>query len=365
MGPQSASRIAELVALARDNSPAARSRLVAAISDVMFSEAARPNPREHELATDILRHLVREAEASVRRALAERLARERRAPRELIIALANDEIAVARPILIDCELLADGDLIEIIHQRTLQHQLTIAMRRQVSETVSAALVSTGNPEVMRTLVENPTARIGRRTYERLVEHSRSVESLQAPLIRREDLDPELAGRMYGWVSAALRRQIVLSFDVDPKLLDEALADSLKTVLAEHQAAAIASPEPAPAALGEEPSVLLQLLRAGEVALFEAVLARRTGLRLTVARRVFYEPGGRPLAIACKALGIEKAHFAAIFLLARQARPGDKSVDPMELQTILAYFDSLTPASARQTIEGWRNGTTSPGPRTRA
>jgi uncharacterized protein (DUF2336 family) len=300
----------------------------------------------------------------VRRVLAERLAKEARAPRELVVALANDEVSVARPILLDCELLADSDLIEIIHQRTLQHQLTIAMRRQISETVSAALVSTGKAEVMRILVENPHARIGRRTYERLVEHSRSVETLRTPLIGREDMDPDLAGRMYQWVSAALRRQIVLNFDIEPKLLDEALADSVRKVLVQHGQPSQSVASDAIAEGRDDPGILLQLLRAGEVQLFEVVLARKTGLKLTQARRAFYEPGGGPLAIACKAIEIEKAQFAAIFLLARQARPGEQIVDPGELQRILAFFDGLSVASARMTLDAWRSGAESPGSPTR-
>jgi uncharacterized protein (DUF2336 family) len=360
MANQDSARIRELVVLARDSAPAARTRLVAGIGDLMFDEVEPATVREKELAADILRFLVREAEVAVRRALADRLAREPKAPRDLIIALAHDDIAVARPVLTDCALLADADLIEVIHQRTLQHQLAITLRQQVSETVSAALVSTGNAEVMRSLVDNPKARIARRTYEILVEHSRSVETLQAPLVRRKDLDADLAARMYVWVSAALRKQIVLNFDVDPKLLDEALADSVKTVMVDHPAPGGHAPD----VMGDDPRVLLQLLRAGEIAMFEALLARKTGLRLQLARRAFYEPGGRPLATACKAIGVEKAHFAAIFLLARQARPGDKIVDPGELNTILSYYDGLAVDTAKRTLEAWRDGIFSPGPRTR-
>jgi uncharacterized protein (DUF2336 family) len=222
-------------------------------------------------------------------------------------------------------------------------------------------VSTGNAEVMRSLVDNPKARIARRTYEILVEQSRAVDTLQAPLVRRKDLDSDLAARMYGWVSAALRKQIVLNFDVDPKLLDQALADSLRNVQREHVRTQAGDSMPAV----DDPGLLLQLLRAGEIAMFEALLARKTGLRLLVARRAFYEPGGRPLAIACKAIGVEKAHFAAIFLLARQARPGDKIVDPGELNTILAYYDGLAVDTAKRTVEEWRDGVFSPGPRTRS
>ena len=55
----------------------------------------------------------------------------------------------------------------------------------------------------------------------------------------------------------------------------------------------------------------------------------------------------------RASDIEKPIFAAIFLLARQARPGDKSVDPKELPTALSFFDTLDVSAARLTLEELR------------
>jgi hypothetical protein len=43
----------------------------------------------------------------------------------------------------------------------------------------------------------------------------------------------------------------------------------------------------------------------------------------------------------------------LFLLARQARPGDKSVDPQELPTVLNFFDGLSRLSAKQLVAKWR------------
>lgn len=361
MASLESTRIGELLTLARDASVPARIRLVDALGDLMFDAQSPPSEKELALATDIVRQLIADAEVAVRRALAMRLAREPRAPRSLVVALAKDEIAVAQPVLVESLILEDGDLIEVIRQRTLQHQLAIAIRRGLSEEISAALVATGHPDVIRALVENPQARIARDTFERIVDLSRELEAVQAPLVRRHDLDADLAGRMYAWVSAALRREIVLNFDVDPKLLDDAIADALQDLSRAHGGPAPAAPA---ASAPSEPGMLLRLLRAGEIQMFEAMLACKTGLRLGLARRAFYEPGGRPLAIACRAIGVNKADFAAIFLLARQARPGDKSVDPGELQAILAFFDALAADTARQVVASWREGTASPGPRTR-
>ena len=89
-------------------------------------------------------------------------------------------------------------------------------------------------------------------------------------------------------------------------------------------------------------------------LFEALFMRLTGLSPSVARRVLYEPGGRALAVAGGAIGMEKWHFATIFLLSRQARPDDKQVDPSELRAAIDLFQSTGRDAAEAVIEQLRN-----------
>src|SRR5690606_28752200 len=103
-----------------------------------FDEKGSINERERRLMTEILQQLIHDVEQSVRKALADRLAEEKDAPRELVTILANDEIDVAHKILRDSAVLQDLELIEIIQHRTFEHQLTIAMRNTVSEAVSDA-----------------------------------------------------------------------------------------------------------------------------------------------------------------------------------------------------------------------------------
>ena len=151
-----------------------------------------------------MRQLIHDVEVSVRRALAERLSEQPLAPHELVIALANDEIEVAHPLLVNSDVLQDLELIEIIRNRTLEHQLAIGIRKSVSEEVTDALIATDSVDVIKTLLENHHAKISQRTMEYLVEQSQRVDTYQNPLLRRPDLDTTLAKRMYWWVSAALR-----------------------------------------------------------------------------------------------------------------------------------------------------------------
>ena len=60
------------------------------------------------------------------------MASETGSPRDLVSALANDQIEVAHPILTQSTVLQDMELVEIIEHRTFGHQLAIAMRKMVS-----------------------------------------------------------------------------------------------------------------------------------------------------------------------------------------------------------------------------------------
>ena len=104
--------------------------------------------RERSLMLDILHRLVHDFEKSVRAIIAKNLKDWSDIPQDLATFLANDDIDVAYPILSKSGILKDENLIEIIHHRTMEHQMAIAIRQSVSENVSSALVEEGNPQVI-------------------------------------------------------------------------------------------------------------------------------------------------------------------------------------------------------------------------
>ena len=349
----------DLLSLARDRSIEGRTRLVQIVGDLFFDADRVLSDRERSHMTEILRKLIQDVEQSVRRAVAVRLAAEPSAPADLVAALAGDEIEVAYPILIESAVLQDIDLIEVVHHRTLRHQLAVSIRESLSEAVSDALVETGNADVIKSLLQNASAAISHATMEYLVEESRRVDAYRNPLIHRHDLDPALAKRMYWWVSAALRNHILEAYEIDPTELEESIEGAVVDLMAEEkiddrpkrQSAVIAE------RLMEDdkisPALLIQTLRQGEITLFEDLFAQLTGLETIAVRRSIFEPGGEGLAIACKAVGIRKSDFASIFLLSRGARPGDQQVDPSELSAVLSLYERMQPASAIKVVRRWR------------
>ncbi|CAN0504912.1 unnamed protein product, partial [Laminaria digitata] len=178
-----------LLSLARDKSVEGRTALVKALGDLFHDSHAELSGDERDLMGDILQRLIGDVEAVVRKALAQTLSGIPDAPPQVINALANDTLDIAYPILIESAVLQDMELVEIIRHRTHEHQLAIAMRETVSETVSDALVDTDNDDVIRTLIENRGARISGETLEKIVDRSEAQPDLQDPLLRRNELSP--------------------------------------------------------------------------------------------------------------------------------------------------------------------------------
>ena len=355
----------QLLALARSRSNASRGELFAVMGDLFHAKNEILNAQERALMLDILEKLLSDVAREVRHRLALKLSDAPGVPRELAVLLANDEIDIATPILMQSHALQDIDLIEIVRNRSRQHVLAVAMRRDLSTQVSDSLVETGDKDVIRALLENLDARISRATLAYLVEQSKAVDEFQEPLVRRADLPADLARRMVYWVGAAIRQALIERFDIDPESLDDRLEPLLKE---EASAAGQVSEEDAAAvlsrALGDArqltPRLLLQTLRRGEVPLFEAMFAEMSGLRLRLVSRLVYEPGGQGLAVAARGIGLNREEFATIFLLTRRAHAAQGGLGsqrptfaPAELGRALEFFDQLSNAAAETVLNRWR------------
>ncbi|MDD9878435.1 MAG: DUF2336 domain-containing protein [Magnetovibrio sp.] len=272
--------------------------------------------------------------------------------------LANDDIEVAFPILSENAVLHDEQLIEVIRHRTLEHQMAVAIRRTVSEDVSAALVEQGNERVIRTLLQNKDAQISGTTMEFLVEQSERVDSFQEPVLHRRELKPEMAKRMYLWVSAALRKHIVENCGLDKSevddLLEQAAMASLETT---SDGAGESKSHELAAKLHEQgvasPDLMIRALKDGEVRLFVDLMAEATGVRHDLIMRFVIEPGGEALAVACKAIGMSEDEFKNVFLLCRKARPSEATNLKELAEAALTLFRDIDIGAAGEVIDRWK------------
>lgn len=349
----------DLLLLAKDKSGQSRARLVENITDLFLSDDGRLSEHERALMSDILGKLVSQVETDIKKELSQVLAKSDLDLPEVINQLANDEAEIARPLLEQCSLLKDPELIEIIRMRTDEHRMAIAMREELSENLSDALVEFGNEDVIETLLNNHDTSLSKRAMEYLVAESRRVDRFQEPLLRRADLPGDLAYRMYWWVSAALRKQILNDFDVDPVIFERAVRRAASVAMVDQEAgqSTYIKAQQLVRRMAEsgELSVqfLLNALRQQRVAVFVAGMGELGGVNFQTSWRIFSDTGGESFAILAKAVGVERSQFASIYLLVVQARDGGAPKSPGVIKEILALFDATTEENARGALQVWQ------------
>jgi uncharacterized protein (DUF2336 family) len=352
-----------LLRLALDKSIEGREQLTTQIAQLSLEREHMLSDQERDLIFEILDKLIHEFEVPIRKRLAERLSRNAAAPRALVVALANDEFAVAQPVLLRSTLLTDDELIRIIHHRSRQHQIAVARRRDLSEVVSDELVGTQDTDVITALLENNSAHISRTTLAYLTEQAEHIDSYQEPLVRRRDLTEQLATRLYWVVAASLRAEILQSYDIHPTSLDDALEETVQTMVEEEAKAAAkgenlekSAAELAQCMARQRPinaALLIKTLRQGQVPLFEALFGEWTKIPMPQRAEVLYGPGGEGLVIACLAMGVSKQDFATLFLLSRSAGSGGGKTSPGNLARATRLFDKTKREDAQHVLRSWQ------------
>ncbi len=341
-----------LLDLARDRSDAGRERLLQAIERLLHVGLG---DRERDLAGDILIRLCREVEMEIRRALADQLAGEPDAPKELIRFLARDEIPVATPVLQLSPLLEAEDLVAIVRQASADHARIVATRPALPEPVSVALAQTGDSAAVRALLENAGTVI---PHEAMVEIAGLAESralLRQPLVRRPELSGELATRLYVWVGRELRGYLAERFDINRLALDRAIEGTLDRFVRETEHTRTVSPDLMDWAQGLSScgrinaKLMLRVLRQGRTMVFLALYAAYFGLSIPVAKELLAEKRATRMAIASRAAGISKEEFASLFLLSRDFSKEKSVIDPRDLSAVLKMYDRIDATAARAAL----------------
>ncbi len=331
-----------LLELAKSRAPADRERLLLGIvelCDAGDGAAAMASPEIQVLLNSIFLGLVAGAEREIRKRLAEKLSGVEWAPPALINVLALDEIEIARPVIASSPLLKDADLIRLLVEATVEHQIEVARRPNLAASVVTAILDAAEPAVLTALASNTSAECGPAELQRLVEAARNVAALRPPLTRHPKLTDDLALQLYVWVGQALRQSLADRFRLDPKKIEAALAESVKeayvgstpgqgaVVMArcgEREAMENRLIEKLHTAGQLRPGYLVRALQEGRLSLFMAALATLGRFETDHIQRVIDSDRPELLGLACAAVGIDRSVFPSILEMVRRlngGRPG--------------------------------------------
>jgi uncharacterized protein (DUF2336 family) len=331
--------MADVETLRSDRSEAARAMIARKLGLGLDSMVATG---QEELFGAVLGLLARDVARCVREALAETVASSPHLPREIALVLAHDEITIARPVLEGSPVLQDQDLIQIVRTHATQYALAVAARTSLSNTVSEALVDTGEGEVVGAVVANPGADLSPELLRRVAKQWAGDPAVQERLVRRPGLPFNLVEQMVEAIGQRLEIDLVRG-----RGLTAEEARELMRVTRERAAIAIAARDRdergmeramrARHAHGElGPESLIAMLRDGDVASFELAVAVLADVEPRRCRQLIYHDDRRHLAALCVRAGVPTPHYLSVRIalqLAQAAVAGSDREAPYGNDTI--------------------------------
>ena len=295
--------------------------------------------------------------------MAEAIAPARWAPSSLINALALDDIDIARPIIAKSPVLEDDDLIRILVAATLEHQIEVARRPGIGESVVGEIIKEGQPSVMAALASNETAQVSPQAMSDLVSASRQVAALRSPLARHPALTDDLAKVLYTWVGDALQKELSRRFTLDPEAMKTAMSAAVDAAFQGKVGPGLTVPAPdadrqemetrliakLQAAGQLRPGFLLKSLRDEKLYLFELSLASLAQMKTEEVRAVVASSRPELLALACAGVGIDRSVFPTILQLVRGLNEGRPVGTDASLRAINGAFTHGSPSEALETL----------------
>ncbi|MPZ09644.1 MAG: DUF2336 domain-containing protein [Kiloniellaceae bacterium] len=293
-GSLSQQDVARLVA---DPSSDVRAETTAKIAAQYDRKYPRMTAAERKLAEEIFRKLAGDADVLVREALSANLRATPDLPHDLALALAKDVDSVSLPILKYSEVLTDDDLIEIVRGKdAAAKQVAIAQRSKVSVAVADALIGTGNETAVARLVANEGAELTEGALERVLSDYNASEAVAESFSRRPSLPPAISEHLVSAMAKKLQSYLVNKHD-----LPADAAANLILQTRERATVSLLSRNATGNDLEElvfqihvngrlTPTLIIRALCVGDMAFFEAAIARLAGVPAKNARKLIHDGG---------------------------------------------------------------------------
>ena len=253
---------------------------------------------EREIAEDIFRVMIQDAEERVRAALATQLKHAPEScPPDVASALARDvSDLVALPMLAFSEALSDEVLIDIVRTQDDSRQVAVAERKVVSSTLSSTLVDEGSEAAVASLVGNDGAEISEGTMHKVIDKFGDSERMQGAMVKRATLPVAVAERLVSMVSDKLQEYLVTHHELSADLASDMVLDSreratlglLSADAAEHDVSVLVAQLDQNGRL--TPSIILRALCVGDLRFFEAAIAQLANVSLVNVRLLIHDQG---------------------------------------------------------------------------
>ena len=338
-----------------------RAMMVRKLSDIVVLPTGQISTNERSLVADILLQIVDKVEPAIRKDLAKRVSRLSDCPPALIRALVLDDADIAQEILEHAETVPEPLLIETAHHGQTVHRTLIAGRKDLTSSVADAVLNYGEIDVIKRVLRCQDLTLSPVAVNRLVAQIATMPDLAPLLLRRPELEPAHGYTMFWWLDKERRRRILARFSLDRRLIQDALEDLYPQVFRSEnpdelvkEILLLSERRHRPRGVDGEPvsagiiiKTLASACRNVSPEIIEAV-SMIAGVSRELASRVLRDPGGEPMAIMCKSLGMARDDFYEIQLVPDE----DKEAGQEKADYLLGIFDSLARDCCRAILRYW-------------
>lgn len=328
-------------------------------NDIVTLIEKTPRHIEREMATDILLSLLRQAEDTLKQAIAERLSLYDDAPLRLMLQFINDSLDTAKPVLRYSKALNDLDLLYIIQSRDAPFWQAIAERAHIGENVVEALLDTHDSTTHENVTRNDTAQFSEDAYRKLASLSEGNDTLSQIIFSRGE---NFSQHIYAYAGDALKA-VIQSYAGEEKNKLASALHTLNDVLGEfttepHQnfmpsAAMMKAAELFDTQGKLNVILMLNTLKRGQVASFTAQFSQFVKLPVSVVIPMLQQKSGQALAIACRATAIQQHEFIVMYNYTRKIS-GEHFLTTAEMKNVLSYYNRLSPEVAQRLLRQKRN-----------
>lgn len=282
--------------------------------------------REHAVAEQIFRLLMKDVVIAVREALSQHIQHNPNIPRDIALYVSQDIESVAVPMLTHSPVLSDSDLVAIIEANSdLSKLLAITKREALSHRVSEALVEVKHPDVVESLVRNEKADISDQTYSKILEHFRGEQPVMQAMVDRAHIPLQIVQRLVHETSAAVAAQLKHKYKLSDDQLKKDTSETQEDVLLYLLANRVSEQEMHVLVTQMHvdhrltPTLVMKGLCRGQLNFFTTALACLAGIPVENASRLLSDKGNLGFDGLYAKAGLPESMHAASYLVFQSVR----------------------------------------------
>ena len=328
-------------------------RALTRITDLFLAGSARYSKRQVELFDEVFKILVEAIELKTRIKLACRFAANPAAPIALVRAFAaNDDAAVAGPVLSRSMALTETDLITSASTQSQGHLLAIAQREAISEAITDILIERGEQKVVHAVAKNAGAQISDDGFGELVLRAGADVELALHVGTRRDIPRHHFVKLLETASASVCSRIVAANPMLAEVVRETVTDVVDDIngAVRKRSAVHTKAKFRIKRLSEWKELREVDVHAGARAQdFEktvTALAALAACGIEIAERAVLNENPGAVQIIAKAAGCSWATAKALLLMT----VAERKMSKMDLERARANFEHLERRTAQRVLE---------------